>query len=622
MAKVRQISLIQDVKNMLEESFPDGWIDELDWSTSEMSKKSFGVGSKKIIAARDRLFVIFSKAVLQGDHLRFSFDGLDDLTEKCTFEIIDEENKAKLSLCRHCSQLLDELRSAIVLVKFHFNITSGLFLVRDSRKRVMNFIELESRSISEGCWLLTLDMIIDVCFFEYRFTYNQDKIRELLIKKEHLEEAKKRVTDIEVKECINSTISKVDLLLLKLSHFAKDNRIEYQFNFKKTVVTPSSPDSITNQNYSNYLKFIDPEKYISAEDVYQWQTHPNKKWAKMGQMVLLMRYYTKVVENITQAENLLSEYESFYNEKKNSVFYEYNKYAIRSVRGYMYNCLFSLKCKNHQNYSFGSLLVDIEEIRTIQNVCMIYNYHPFQKAIEFIIGSIKNDITNRQKKEIIEEKFETLKKLQSEYHNNIEWCVQNQCYPFQLTFSECTEINTERSNKIFHPSSFSRPLKFDEILKKRDRIDLEISMIHSEVSKYDDIITIQEAQKKIENMERKNMEQMGLFVTLTTFLVGLLSIFIGNNGSVSILCKVEYVIAIGLILLIFVCFGYFAISEHSNTKRNYLFGGLGMLCAIALVGICCSSKENKQNNNVKPNNFSIDNSVNTKQSYVGHFNKQ
>lgn len=437
-----------------------------------------------------------------------------------------------------------------------------------------------------------------------------------MIKKEHLEEAKKGFTDIEVKECINSAISKIDLLLLKLSHFAKGNRIEYQFNFKKTVVTPSSSDSITNLNYSNYLKFIDPERNISAEDVYQWQTHPNKKWAKMGQMVLLMRYYTKVVKNITQSENLLREYENFYNEMKNSFFYEFNKYAIRSVRGYMHNCLFSLKCKNPQNYSFDSLLVDIEKIRTIQNVCMIYNYHPFQKAIEFIIGSIKNDITNRVKKKTIDEKFESLKKLQSEYHNKIEWCVQNQCYAFQLTFSECTEIDIERSNKIFHPSSFSRPLKFDEIFKKRDRIDLEISMIHSEVSKYDDIITIQEAQKKIENMERKNMEQMGLFVTLTTFLVGLLSIFIGNNGSVSILCKVEYVIAIGLILLIFVCFGYFAISEHSNTKRNYLFGGLAMLYTIALVGICCSSKENKQNYNAKPNNLSIDNSINTKQSII------
>lgn len=109
---------------------------------------------------------------------------------------------------------------------------------------------------------------------------------------------------------------------------------------------------------------------------------------------------------------------------------------------------------------------------------------------------------------------------------------------------------------------------------------------------------------------------MGLFVTLTTFLVGLLSVFIGNNGSVSIICKVEYVIAIGLILLIFVCFGYFAISEHSNTKRNYLFGGLAILYTIALVGICCSSKENKQNYNVKPNNLSIDNSINTKQSII------
>lgn len=336
----------------------------------------------------------------------------------------------------------------------------------------------------------------------------------------------------------------------------------------------------------------------------------------MGQMVLLMRYYTKVAKNITQSENLLSEYENFYYEKKNSLFYEFNRYAIRSVRGYMHNCLFSLKCKNPQNYSFKSLLVDIEKIRTIQNECMIYNYHPFQKAIEFIIGSIKKDITNRIKKNTIKEKFETLKRLQSEYHDKIEWCVQNQCYAFQLTFRECTEFGIEHSNKIFHPSSFSRPLKFDEIYKKRDRIDLEISMINSDVSKYDDIISIQEAQKKIENMERKNIEQMGLFVTLTTFLVGLLSIFIGNNESVSILCKVEYVIALGLILLIFVCFGYFVISDHSNTKRNYLFGGLAILYTIALVGICYSPTDKEPKNKTELNKTSIDKGINAKRSII------
>lgn len=93
-------------------------------------------------------------------------------------------------------------------------------------------------------------------------------------------------------------------------------RIEYQFNFKNSVVAPKGIDTSANDVYSNFLKFINPEKYILEEDVYQWQSHPNKRWAKLGQMVLLMRYYTKVTKNVTQAENLLKEYELFMKIKK------------------------------------------------------------------------------------------------------------------------------------------------------------------------------------------------------------------------------------------------------------------------------------------------------------------
>lgn len=64
---------------------------------------------------------------------------------------------------------------------------------------------------------------------------------------------------------------------------------------------------------------------------------------------------------------------------------------------------------------------------------------------------------------------------------------------------------------------------------------------------------------------------MGLFATTTTFLVGLLSIFIGNNGKVSIFEKIEYVIALGFILLMFICIGYIATSEVKKNKGKTAF---------------------------------------------------
>lgn len=229
------------------------------------------------------------------------------------------DNKQKKSLQNDYQQLLIELKSAIMLTKFYIYITSEIYEKKVSRKRIWNFIEVEKPSSKRDSWLTLLDTIIDIWLFEYRFSYDKRKIRDLLISKEHLEKAKSNIVDSDSKKNVDLAISEIDILLLKLSHFAKNMRIEYQFNFKNSVVAPKGIDLSANDVYSNYLKFINPKKYVLEEDVYQWQSHPNKRWAKLGQMVLLMRYYTKVTKNVTQAENLLKDYELFYRERKKYV---------------------------------------------------------------------------------------------------------------------------------------------------------------------------------------------------------------------------------------------------------------------------------------------------------------
>ena len=205
-----------------------------------------------------------------------------------------------------------------------------------------------------------------------------------------------------------------------------------------------------------------------------------------------------------------------------------------------------------------------------------------------------------------------LKKWQEIYNENIEWCKQYQCYAFQLSFNECTELNVMRNVKVFNPSSFCHPLKFSEICKKRDKLKYEIMQLEYQIEKYDDILALKEAQIKIGNMERKNMEIMGLFASVTAFLVGLLAIFIGNNGGVSILEKMHYVIVLGSILLLFVCLEYWAIGcSEKNVKFWIMLSFAIVLIAILggyyynLVAIENREKENMIDENSKPMNEKI-----------------
>lgn len=152
--------------------------------------------------------------------------------------------------------------------------------------------------------------------------------------------------------------------------------------------------------------------------------------------------------------------------------------------------------------------------------------------------------------------------------------------------------------KTFCPSSFCRPLRFKDLDEKVVAYAGKIANLEYEAQNQRNRKVILEAKAKIDNMERKNMEQMGLFITITTFLVGLLSIFIGNNGSVSIIEKMRYVIALGCILTTFVCIGYFAVRDKYDRIKSCFFVSLMFLSSFSVLEICRSASDNKESETV------------------------
>lgn len=116
-----------------------------------------------------------------------------------------------------------------------------------------------------------------------------------------------------------------------------------------------------------------------------------------------------------------------------------------------------------------------------------------------------------------------------------------------------------------------------------------MSFLNYQVKHLPDRVEWQEAKDKVDRLERKNLETMGLFVTITTFLVGLLAIFIGNNEKVSIFNKLEYTSVLGMILMLFVCLGYFVVTDRINRKRSWFFGVFAFLLVIAIIVAYCKS---------------------------------
>lgn len=375
-------------------------------------------------------------------------------------------------------------------------------------------------------------------------------------------------------------------MLGKLSAFSANKRISYYHDLKLETIELEQPDKYAKDDFRFlFQKYLEPAK-LDEVTILEWQQESLKENVAMWQLTFLMRYYTKCTKSIQQIENLIEltnvhHKEEIKSETRNVV----NDYADRSFLNYMYNSRFSFLCQCDKQYTYEQMRKDLQEIEALQAQTFIMNYHPYQTAIDLTLKVLKNKLS-QDTYEDISHYVADLKEYFQKFKSNVAWCKKNQPYLVQLRFNFSSIIFEGCDFKTFCPSSFCRPLRFKDLDEKVVAYAGKIANLEYEAQNQRNRKVILEAKSKIDNMERKNMEQMGLFITITTFLVGLLSIFIGNNGSVSITEKMMYVIALGCILIIFVCFGYFAVREKYDKGKCWLFGILMILSAISICCIC------------------------------------
>jgi hypothetical protein len=384
--------------------------------------------------------------------------------------------------------------------------------------------------------------------------------------------------------------------LSKLSTYSKNKVINYNYNFKQASIELTNPSSYDENDFRKYfLEFIDVDR-IDPDKVLQWQKESHEQSVAMWKYAFLMRYYVKKTKSIQQINSLLSLSEKHYSESIQKDDNIVNLYAARSMRNYMYNSRFSFLCQSDSSYSFELLKKDIEAIEAVQNETFIFNYHPYEKAVGFIINLLNSQLERDDCEEsLLKDELNLLNHCFLKFKENTEWCKHNQTYLMQMRFNFSSIEDKEKGIRVFYPSSFCRPLRFSVLEESISKFNSEIPFIEYQIKHFSEKKDLLAAKTKIDNIERSLLEKMGLFVTVTTFLVGLLSIFIGNNGSVSIFTKMEYVICLGIVLLLFVCLGYFVVGSSIQKFKPYIFGTLTIILLIYMGMFFFKIKPKKEN---------------------------
>lgn len=563
-------------------AFSDTWIETLKWSSS--ARQAFAEGMQEINNFREGFVVQLSKLVLSGDHLINDTKSLDELLINLNGKIEDilPRKTLKVRLAMEYQSMLKDLIDIIRLVKNHIRLTRKKF---QPNNIVIsgNFIPLER---NRHKLVRVMDLVCDSCENEYNFSYDDNFIRQLLVNRQYLSYYRDE-SEGELKIVLNAVFCKIELLLGKLSAFSENKRISYYHDLILETIELDKCDKYKNDDFRFlFQKYLEPST-LDEITISEWQRDSLKKNVSMWKLAFLMRYYTKCTKSIEQIENLLKlavrhHEESINMADENNV----NVCADRSFLNYMFNSKFSFQCQCNKDYSNEQMKADLRQIEKIQADTFIHNYHPYQTALNFTIKEIESKLQNVDVFEDVSQYVCDLKMYFEKFKSNIVWCKKYQPYLVQLRFNFSCITFEDCDFKTYCPSSFCRPLRFKDLDEQTVAYASKVAFLENESKNLRNRKMILDAKSKISNMERKNMEQMGLFITLTTFLVGLLSIFIGNNAKVSIVDKMRYVVALGCILIVFVCLGYFAVKDKYDKAKCWLFGILIILSSLSILFIC------------------------------------
>lgn len=536
----------------------------------------------------------YAQLVLSGDHLINKTNDIDTLIEHIDVILSDElmegDGRWEELINKEVEKLLQDVKLEIEIVQYHISTIDNYF-EHDAAAYVIDSSEF-GKDKNGTPYVDVLKLICDICLEEYRFSYDENYIRKLLLLRAKLLSYDQSNWPSTVYDVIWAALEKVEFLLSKLALYSKDNTISYHIDYKTDTITlkgdEKKGDDTEFRKYSLY--FYDPKR-ITEKEAVQWLEDANQKDTCMWKLVFLMRYYCKCTKSIKQIDNLIKiserhNGEYLREEGRNKV----NDRASKFFINYLYNSRFSFLCKNPQQYLYEDMQKDLNHIAMIQENTGVHNYHPYQKACGYMIDYITARLNDTSYTESLKDEWEFLNACYLKLKENKDWCKRHQPYLMQFRYN-FSKFETELGKvSVYCPSSVSRPLKFKEIEERVREIGNAVQWLGLQIGHQEEKEKIVEAheeisktKEKIEGMENANIRHMGYFITVTTFLIGLLSIFVGNQGGVSIYEKMEYVTALGIILLLFVGVGYFALTDHiTNRKKYWTLFALGIFAAMAL----------------------------------------
>ncbi len=579
-------TLIQNSKEEYLKAFPVDWIENI-FKKAHSDEDALRDGLEIIGSYYDVFMVNLCQSVLSGEYIikEQILDNLKELTDTATNEyppIVDSQLHIQ-SLYKSYQQLDQYVLHALKTYRHFIDITLNNISV-NFHDDIISVFRYESSLLSRDSFIYFLcESLFSLQRLDHSLSYSDRDIKELIILNENLlnreDGAPKRIKPI-----YDILKAKAAFLIKKMSIL--DDRKEYVVDFHRREIPAEHITSSAFQYHDTCFQFIHKDTYKADEKIArELQIRSLNKNIRIGEIVLLMKYYKdyKYTSHI-QIENILTEFNSYYDKLlnlfSNWTYRDHDIYALNTLKNYMYNSRLSYYIKQ-EDCTYEKVQEMMNEISAIQEFTKINSYFPYKRALDFFMTKLQEDTRSTDfESEYIKTKIDIVADYLGKFEASIIWCKKRNYYPIQNLYNEC--IRRDNDFPVYTASSFCRPIRYDKVNDKLQEFKSEYMILKYGVTLFKDKKDIEQLKQDVEATKKSNIEILGAFSAIVTFLFGCVSFFsdkiekLFHEQLLSIVC-------LGLILLLFISAIYFLTLRKEEKFCNYLKHPRFWVCGISLL---------------------------------------
>ena len=586
-------------KTEYEKEFPDDWIDKLDWSSSN-AEESFKLGQKKISDFHRICFIYVSQSLLGGEYIysikshnraKQVFERYWTQEHYCSRSSEDDFSFSLKEKLYNQYELLDNC-----IKDLFYDYTSFIISINEKIEPISHKYIFKATTnppiLNTGnkYFRLLKDLIFPLCYIEHHLSFSKKNLERITVLLERIKYEKSRETDERCLKVFQLAVYKGSFILKKL--LRKDDSFEILVDLQKTEITRNGIVGFTPyiEELFSYFENIHEDQPSTETVVKRNQQSIYEGRGSFKQIAHLMNYYCTEGGSKQQVERLLGDFDQKYtNIYAKSITHNFDKYALCTLRNFMYNCQLSFLIQKDE-CTIEDLCDEIEQIENIQEETRIRNFYPYKKAIGFLIKKTKTKIEERDTTFDYNNTIKLLDSYLGKFDKNIDWCKSHCFYPVQLLLNEC--IVYIENDKLFLPSSISRPIDYEKLERVRESFRADIEYIRNSIIYIKDKIDTEIIKEELKNIEKRYLEIGGVLIGVVTFLFGSINIFSQKTSTPEHL--LESTIWLGVILIIFALLLFIIIENWKGaiSKAKIVICGILLAIYAIILGIFMFQNDN------------------------------